>query len=60
VHQSASGRMMYSPMPGIGSDHMETHVTSEQSSPPLGVSEYSQSRRHMSNDNIDSAKPKGL
>jgi hypothetical protein len=37
VHQSASGRMMYSPMPGIGSDHMETHVTSEQSSPPLGT-----------------------
>ncbi|GIJ89049.1 hypothetical protein Asppvi_007978 [Aspergillus pseudoviridinutans] len=37
AHQSASGRPMYSPMPGVGSDHAETHGTPEQSSPPLGT-----------------------
>jgi hypothetical protein len=44
VHQFDSSRMLYSPMPGIGSGHTETHVTSEQSSPSLGVSEHSWSR----------------
>ncbi|GFF90661.1 hypothetical protein IFM53868_06241 [Aspergillus udagawae] len=37
AHQSASGRPMYSPVPGVGSDHAETHGTPEQSSPPLGT-----------------------
>ncbi|KAH1345820.1 hypothetical protein KXV68_004133 [Aspergillus fumigatus] len=37
VHQFDSSRMLYSPMPGLGSGHTETHVTSEQSSPSLGT-----------------------
>lgn len=48
AHQSASRRPMYTPMSGVGSDHPRTHGTSEESSPPLEVSEHSQSRYNMS------------
>jgi hypothetical protein len=61
AHQSASGRPMYSPVPGVGSDHAETHGTPEQSSPPLGVSQHLQSRYNtFLSNSVDSAESKGL